>query len=156
MALYPNVYPFLSFRLGDSVGSYVPANGDFDGEISIQVAKVLNGYGLTYSQVEAGSYPNPQANDILFLNKAVALYTAIELIVPLSTGGLTGPISLQKLDSVETKFNSGSDQDERVAWKSEADQCIALISFVQTTAPDLTTFAVSENRRHEYGLWGNY
>lgn len=147
--MYPAIYGFITNRLQDSVADIDVVGGALDSEITSVIRKVLQSYNMVYADVAAG-------NDLDNLNEAAALLVCARLITPLSTGGLNGDVTGEKLETVSRQFSSGADGGMKAVWQEEAAQCLALISFVTTSAPGLTTFAIGGPKRQRVGVWSSW
>jgi len=147
--MYPAIYGFITMRLQDSVAGIDVTGGALDGEISSVIRKTLQGYGVAYADVAAG-------DDLDNLNEAVGLLVCARLITPLSTGGLNYDVTSEKLETIARGTTPTPGGGEKARWEAEAAQCLALISFVTTKAPALTTFALSGPKRRDFGVWGSY
>ena len=147
--MYPAIYGTMTMRLQDSVAGMDVAGGALDNEISSVIRKTLQGFGVTYANVAAG-------NDLDNLNEAVGLLVCARLITPLSTGGLNYDVTSEKLETISRGTASTPGGGEKARWEAEAAQCLALVSFVTTHAPPLTTFALGGPKRRGVGVWGSY
>jgi len=152
MGAYPNIYPYITLRLQDTLAEIDVAGGALDFEIASVIRKCLQGYDQTYNTVTG--------EDLLNLNEAVGLYVCARIITPLSTGGLNFDVTSEKLPTVERQFAKMGDPDadgnvgEKARWEREANACLALISFVQSSAPGLTTFATASPKPRRINVWG--
>jgi len=129
-APYSSIYTWIRSRLADSVEGL--DDSEFDMDIRATIRRMLAPYAV---DGVPKTYDGLSADDREFMDEAVGLLVAARTQVPLSTGGATSPLVLEKSETSTRQFaaigNGTENLDERTRWEKEARYAFQQVSFVK-------------------------
>jgi len=134
--VYPGIAPWVQTRLRDADQQGLLTDPDdpsgdgwtiFDGEVASVIREITARYPAL------APYTALTGDDLASFNEAAGLLTACRLLGPMTTGGVSGDLILEKTDSTIRQFsqnNRPGNPGERLRWEWQAERALLRISVI--------------------------